>query len=113
TPPPARCTVLLPSDPGQDLTDLIHSSGMDLIYQDGNTFTRRPASPEHTAALGSQGAGLGEGQDAVRVAAASFPATGTDRNRPLGRQPTTPHAAPAALPGRSPGSAAVHGQEPG
>lgn len=46
SPPPARCTVLLPSDPGADLTDLIHSSGMDLVYQDGNVFTRRPARGE-------------------------------------------------------------------
>lgn len=43
-PPPARCTVLLPSDPGNDLTELIHSVGMDLVFQDGHTFTRRAQS---------------------------------------------------------------------
>lgn len=43
-PPPARCTVLLPSDPGNDLTELIHSAGMALVFQDGNTFTRRSPS---------------------------------------------------------------------
>lgn len=42
-PPPARCTVLLPSNPGADLTDLIHSSGLDLVYQEGNSFVRRTA----------------------------------------------------------------------
>lgn len=42
--PTPKCTVLLPSDPGDDLTDLIHSCGFDLAYQAGfKVLFRRPA----------------------------------------------------------------------
>lgn len=72
SPSPTRCTVLLPSDPGADLTDLIHSSGMDLVYQDGNTFTRRPASGEHRSTADK---GLVQHQlsESHRHTSASFP----------------------------------------
>lgn len=114
TPPPARCTVLLPSDPGEDLTNLIHSSGMDLLYQDGNTFTRRPATPERAAALDSNGAGLDEtrleeARKTARLMAASFPTPAG--SQPMGRQHPSPTASPTALPVRGPGHAAGRGQE--
>ena len=43
SPTPTKCTVLLPTDPGPDLTDLVLSAGMDLLFEDGNQFTRRTA----------------------------------------------------------------------
>ncbi|PZP27260.1 MAG: hypothetical protein DI613_14145 [Kocuria rhizophila] len=36
TPPPETCTVLLPMDPGEDLTELIHGCGFDLVYLEGS-----------------------------------------------------------------------------
>ncbi len=45
TPPPATCTVLLPLDPGEDLTGLIHSCGFDLVYLEGSKkLVRKPAA---------------------------------------------------------------------
>lgn len=45
TPPPATCTVLLPSDPGGDLTQLIHGCGFDLVYLEGsNKLVRSSAT---------------------------------------------------------------------
>lgn len=44
-PPPTTCTVLLPSDPGEDLTELIHSCGFDLVYLEGSKkLVRKPAA---------------------------------------------------------------------
>lgn len=44
TPPPTTCTVLLPLDPGEDLTELIHSCGFDLVYLEGSKkLVRKPA----------------------------------------------------------------------
>lgn len=44
TPPPETCTVLLPTDPGEDLTELIHSCGFDLVYLEGSKkLIRKPA----------------------------------------------------------------------
>lgn len=43
-PAPTTCTVLLPTDPGPDLTDLVLSAGMDLLFEDGNRFIRRSAT---------------------------------------------------------------------
>jgi hypothetical protein len=43
-PAPTKCTVLLPTDPGPDLTDLVLSAGMDLLFDDGNRFIRRSAT---------------------------------------------------------------------
>jgi hypothetical protein len=43
SPAPQCCTVLLPSNPGEDLTDFVHSVVMDLVFQDGGRFVRRPA----------------------------------------------------------------------
>lgn len=40
-PAPTTCTVLLPTDPGPDLTDLVLSAGMDLLFDDGDRFVRR------------------------------------------------------------------------
>lgn len=47
--PTPKCTVLLPSDPGEDLTELIHSCGFDLVYQEmgqhgSKKLVRSPAS---------------------------------------------------------------------
>jgi hypothetical protein len=44
TPPPTRCTILVPSDPGADLTHLVHSCGFDLMYQEAGQLHRK--SPE-------------------------------------------------------------------
>lgn len=44
TPPPIKCTILVPSDPGADLTHLIHSCGFDLMYQEAGQLHRK--SPE-------------------------------------------------------------------
>lgn len=71
TPPPSRCTVLLPSDPGEDLTGLIHSSGLDLVYQEGNTFIRRAASL--TAALDTDISARDKTKRSVSAVTASFP----------------------------------------
>lgn len=85
TPPPARCTVLLPSDPGNDLTDLIHSSGMDLVYQDGNTFTRRSASPGRS--LGNETSVEIDEQLKTGTVAASFPSRPDAARQSEERQP--------------------------
>ncbi|MBD2763537.1 hypothetical protein IEE92_13465 [Kocuria sp. cx-116] len=41
TPPPTRCTILVPSDPGADLRSLIHSCGFDLMYQEAGQLHRK------------------------------------------------------------------------
>ncbi len=45
TPPPETCTVLLPTDPGEDLTELIHSCGFDLVYPENvRKLVRKPVA---------------------------------------------------------------------
>lgn len=43
---PARPTLvaLFPDKPQDDLVDLLHTEGIDLVYQDGSDFTREPAA---------------------------------------------------------------------
>lgn len=89
TPPPTRCTILLPTDPGEDLTDLIHDAGMDVVYQDGSSFTRVSAASRMTAGPAAVGAGV-ERNDidaAIRLAAKSFPTPASPRARLRHEQP--------------------------
>lgn len=104
-PPPARCTVLLPSDPGEDLTNLIHSSGMDLLYQDGNTFIRRSPAPGRAPGLASE-----QKKEFARIRTASFPSPpGPNPNRQTeGRASTNP--ATTAINVRLPANGTRRGQ---
>lgn len=69
TPPPDRLTVLLPSDPGEDLVDLVHSAGMDLVFQDDGKFIRRSV-PGLVRERGNGQQGL---QDTARTSDPPFP----------------------------------------